>query len=107
MGVSERTSVEVRPECEGNQQIAIIGVLSEDDFERARMTMPEFSGYLDYENYYLERESLQLGLSLAGFSAVMLPFELSSLLEWRKLCGMGEFDEDVSDAHDLWIGTMH
>ena len=107
MGVSDGISAAPLSEYGFDQEIATIGVLIENDFERARMTIPEYSFYLDYENYFLERESLQLGLSLGGLGAVMLPFDVLSLLNWRKLCGIGARGYAGSDTHDLWIGTMH
>lgn len=91
-------------ECGSGPKAAIIGVIIEGDFERAQATIPEFARYCDYKSYCLERESLQIGLSLAGLDAAMLPFKLSTLLEWRKLSGIGEGEDVSSDAHDLWIG---
>ena len=80
--------------------VAIIGIVAENDFQKAKMIVNEFAQYCDYEDYCAMRESLQVGLAMAGVHATMRYFSLSALMQWRELnCKL------EGDAHDLWIGT--
>jgi hypothetical protein len=100
-----------------SQVQAMIAVVTEDDFERARARLHELAEYSDYEDYRLSRESLQIGLEMAGVETTMLPFRLSTLLEWRKMSepfpgesGLAASifpDRVAGDAHDLWVGMLH
>jgi hypothetical protein len=81
--------------------VAIIGVIAEKEFEKARTTTREFADYCDYRDYRAMRESPQVGLAMAEVHGTMLYFTLSALLLWREINR-----KSASDAHDLWVGTM-
>jgi hypothetical protein len=80
---------------------AIIGVVAESEFKKARTTINEFAQYCDYEDYLSMRESLQVGLAMAGVHPTILYFSHSALLLWREINA-----KPPGDVHDLWIGTM-
>jgi hypothetical protein len=84
---------------------AIIGIVTEDDFEAATELLVEFRDYCSYDDYIASRESLQLGLSTGGLVATIVYMTLSTLSLWRNFSSRPESDGGPV-AHDLWIGAI-
>src|ERR1700691_2521593 len=85
--------------------IAIIGIVTEVDFEMATASLDEFRDYCSYDDYIAFRESLQLGLSTGGLVATPVYMSLSTLTLWRKFASRHESDGRPI-AHDLWMGAL-
>ena len=84
---------------------AIIGIVTEDDFEIATESLDEVRDYCNYDDYIASRESLEIGLSTGGLVATAVYMRLSTLSLWRKFCSKSESDRGPV-AHDLWIGAI-
>jgi hypothetical protein len=97
----------VLPESENRLQdtVAIIGIVTEVDFEGATASLGEFRDYFSYDDYIALRESLQLGLSTGGLVAAPVYMSLSTLALWRKFASRHE-GGGRPIAHDLWIGAL-
>jgi hypothetical protein len=85
--------------------VAIIGIVTEGDFEMATASLDEFRDYCSYDDYISLRESLQLGLSTAGLVATSVYMSLSTLALWRKFASESE-TAGRPIAHDLWIEAL-
>ena len=85
--------------------VAIIGIVTEGDFEQATASLDEFRDYCNYDDYIALRESLQLGLSTGGLVATSVYMSFSTLTLWRKFASRHEGDGRPI-AHDLWIGAL-
>jgi len=92
-------------ESKPRETIAIIGIVTEDDFEIATNLLVEFSDYCSYDDYIASRESLQLGLSTSGLVATPVYMRFSTLSLWRKFSSKPESDGGLV-THDLWIGAI-
>jgi hypothetical protein len=85
--------------------VAIIGIVTEVDFEKAAVSLAEFRDYCSYDEYMALRESLQLGLSTGGLVVTSVYMSLSTLVLWRKFAAKPESDGRPI-AHDLWIAAL-
>jgi hypothetical protein len=95
----------VESESRSRKTIAIIGIVTEDDFEVATELLSEFRTYCSYHDYIASRESLQVGLSTGGLVATTLYMRFSTLSLWRKFWSKPESDGGPV-AHDLWLGAI-
>jgi hypothetical protein len=85
--------------------VAIIGIVTEVDFEKATASLEKFREYCSYYDYIALRESLQLGLSTGGLVATSVYMSFSTLTLWRKFASRHDSDGRPI-AHDLWIGAL-
>jgi hypothetical protein len=70
-----------------NAQTAAVALIAEDEFARAQTIAPDLKGYSGYEEWRDSRESLQIGLSMAGVDAKLVPVALGPFLIWCRLTG--------------------
>lgn len=77
--------------------VATVGIVAEEEFERAQAAICALAGYCDYEDWLDARWGLQFGLALAGVEAKLVVVDLASFLEW---CALTETsaDERALDA---------
>jgi hypothetical protein len=78
-------------------ETAVIGLVPESEFERARAAMPDLAGYFDYDEWLDCREGLQIGLAMAGVDATIVPISFAPFQEWSRLTG-ARLDERALDA---------
>ncbi len=62
-----------------------IGLLSRRDFLRVKQIAPGFTQYDDFDDWYAEREGLQIGLSAAGVETSLLVVDFRTLLDWARM----------------------
>jgi hypothetical protein len=86
-------------------QSAVIGLVAEREFERARIAIAELAAYPSYRDWLDAREGLQIGLSMAGVDAATVCVSLSSFLQWRGLAGASS-DERALDAFAALASTV-
>jgi len=66
---------------------AIIALLGEDEFARARSFIPDLRLHCDYADWRDSCEALQIGLAMAGVDARLALVALTPFLAWRRLTG--------------------
>src|SRR5579863_4935723 len=62
--------------------VAVIGLVAEDEFLRARSVIPEWSDYSGYEEWRESREGFQMALAMAGVDVKMATVGLAQFLDW-------------------------
>jgi hypothetical protein len=66
-------------------EVAIIALISEEEFAAAQATIPDLLGYLAYEDWLDRREGFQIGLSMAGITVTTVQIALSPFVAWCRL----------------------
>lgn len=61
-----------------------VAMLSPEEFERARDSIPELSQHLRYEDWVACREGLLIGLSRCGLESRLVSVSLDDFLLWCK-----------------------
>ena len=61
-----------------------VAMLSPEEFERARDSIPELSQHLRYEDWVACREGLLIGLSRCGLESRLVSISLDDFLLWCK-----------------------
>jgi hypothetical protein len=88
-----------------NAETAIIALVSEQEFARARTIIPDLNAYFDYEDWRESREGFQIGLAMAGVDVTMVTVGLTRFLAWRRLTG-APASEEALDAFASTIGRF-
>ncbi len=70
---------------QSNAEVAVIAVISEEEFSSAQATIPDLCGYVDYHDWLDRREGFQIGLSMAGVIVNTVEVALSPFLAWCRL----------------------
>src|ERR1700722_15858010 len=68
-----------------NAETAIIALVSEQEFARARTIVPGLNAYFDYEDWRESRDGFQIGLAMAGVDVKMVTVGLTPFLAWCRL----------------------
>jgi hypothetical protein len=66
---------------------AIIALIAEVEFARARSFIPDLRLHRDYADWRDSREAVQVGLAMAGVDAKLALVALTPFLAWRRLTG--------------------
>jgi hypothetical protein len=62
--------------------VAVIALVSEDEFTWAQIVIPEWHDYSGYQEWRESREGLETGLTMAGVNVKVVPVVLTSFLGW-------------------------
>ena len=65
----------------------VVASLSEADFARASLVVPDLAAYADFEDWRCAREARQIGLAMAGVDAPLVCVSLTGFLAWVRLTG--------------------
>jgi hypothetical protein len=65
-----------------NAETAIIALVSEQEFARARTIISGLNAYFDYEDWRESREGFRMGLAMAGVHVEGLAISVSDFVEW-------------------------
>ena len=86
--------------------VAVIGLVAEDDFVRARSVIPEWREYSGYEEWRESREGFQIGLVMAGVEVKTPTVVFTQFLDWcrdtRTLPGAQALEAFAARSYDLW-----
>jgi hypothetical protein len=75
-----RIPVSVDPRS--NAQVAVMAMISEEDFRGARLVIPDLAAQGDYQDWLDSREGFQMGLAMAGVDVKMMFVTVSQFLTW-------------------------
>jgi hypothetical protein len=70
---------------QSNAETAIVALMSEGEFARARTIVGGLNAYFDYEDWRESREGFQMGLAMAGVDVKMVTVGLTPFLAWCRL----------------------
>lgn len=97
MGISDLGSENFAPVGdERRRPERAIGLVVDDEFAGARDAMPFLADYFDFDGWRDRCEGLQVGLSMAGVEAIIVPIRLGRFLEWARLTER-HLDEEALD----------
>jgi hypothetical protein len=65
-----------------SKMVAVIPLISADQFDWAQTVIPEWKEYSGYEDWRETCEGFQIGLAMAGVDVKMIPISLGSFLSW-------------------------
>jgi hypothetical protein len=65
-----------------SEMVAVIPLISADQFDWAQTVIPEWKDYSGYEDWRETCEGFQIGLCMAGVDVKMIPISLGSFLSW-------------------------
>jgi|SRR5579872_7480458 hypothetical protein len=88
-----------------SKTVAVIPLISADEFDRAKTAIPEWKDYSGYEDWRETCEGFQIGLAMAGLDVKMIPVTLASFLSWcrdtKTLPGARALESFACRSYDL------
>jgi hypothetical protein len=63
-------------------RVEVVASFDEDDFQRARVAIPDFARSFEYEDWLDDRYGLTVGLCCSGVDARIVIVDLSTFLAW-------------------------
>ena len=89
-----------------NAETAIIALVSEQEFARARTIVPGLNAYFDYEDWRESRDGFQMGLAMAGVDVKMVTVRLAACFSIAVPPGREPWREKAATALRIAIGRF-